>query len=222
MTRWFRVLPVLFALLAVVGVVGIAKAADPNKPHPHLNLIPAFTGIPPLPALTADDLTTLASGKAVLKQEPDEGGNGGRGVGIQDIHATPATIFSKVLNYPMYPQWVDGVYECGMYKEANGHQYVRFVIGKMGIKYEYYIDHTIHTDQNYLTWTLDYTRQSDLDDSVGFWYAQPLADKPGWTRVYYSVAIKLTGWVPGFVEDMLTKRGLIQATEWVKREAEKG
>ena len=32
--------------------------------------------------------------------------------------------------------------------------------------------------------------------------------------------MRLKGWVPGFVENMLAKKGLTMATSWVKKQAE--
>jgi hypothetical protein len=197
-----------------------AWGADANAPHPHQGILPKYSGAPPVPALTEADLATLAAGKPVLKQVKTD--TGGRGTAVQDIQATPEAIWSKITSYANYPTWVDGVHECSVYKQVPGEIFVRFVIGAMGIKVEYFVRHLYRPDSGYMTWTLDYTRQSDLDDSVGFWRVEALADKPGWTRVYYSVQVKLSGWVPGFVEDMLANSGLTKATAWVKREAEKG
>ena len=44
-----------------------------------------------------------------------------------------------------------------------------------------------------MTFHLDYDRQSDLDDSVGYWFVQPKGAEK--CRVYYSCDTKLRGWV---------------------------
>ena len=90
----------------------------------------------------------------------------------------------------------------------------------MGINVEYFIDHTYPAGEDWGTWTLDYSRESDLDDSVGMWRVTALPDDPSKSRVEYSVDIKVSGWVPGFVRDMLVKQGLKDATSWVKEQAE--
>ena len=197
----------------------LAFAGDATHPHPHQGVLPKFTGAPPVPTLTDADKASLAAGKPVLKQTQTD--SGGRGTAIQDVKATPDRVWSRITSYGSYPQWVEGVYECSNYKTDGSHLYTRFLVGAMGMKVEYFIRHIYRPDLGYLTWSLDYTRTSDLDDSVGFWRVEPLADKPGYTRVYYSVQVKLSGWVPGFVEDMLANSGLTKATAWVKREAEK-
>ena len=42
------------------------------------------------------------------------------------------------------------------------------VLSLMGVKLEYYITHTHEPSTSTVTWTLDYDRTSDLDDSVGY------------------------------------------------------
>jgi len=70
-----------------------------------------------------------------------------------------------------------------------------------------------------MVFNLDYDRRSDLDDSVGYWYAQPTS--PTSCRIFYSCECKLRGWVPGPVYNVLTKQALKQATTWVSAEATK-
>ena len=72
-----------------------------------------------------------------------------------------------------------------------------------------------------MTWTLDYSKESELDDSVGYWVVKPHPKTPGWSRVFYSVRVQTSSFMPGFIEDMIARRGLVTATAWVKREAEK-
>jgi carbon monoxide dehydrogenase subunit G len=212
-----RLLPVVFAALLLSSS---AEAADPTKPHGHTGLIAPYKGAPPVPTVSAADAAILAKGDAVLQQVKNEGG-GGRGIAIQDIHADNATVWSKITDYNKYATMVEGVKECGTYEKAGDHIKARFVITAMFMNIEYYVDHVYKPADNWMTWTLDYTRESDLDDSVGFWRSSPVPDKPGWTRVFYSVEVRLKGWVPAMVENMVAKSGLTQATGWVKRESEK-
>lgn len=197
-------------------------AANPSEPHPHRGVIPAYKGPPPLPELTAEDLALLAAGDPVLKQVQTATGSdaAGRGVAVQDIHADPGTIWGRITDYGRYPTMVDNVKECAVYESAGDHTKVRFVIGAPMISIEYYIDHKNALDQGWMTWTLDYDRHSDFDDTVGFWRVEPLAEKPGWSRVYYSVDLKAAGWVPAPIESAFASMGLKKATAWVKRESE--
>lgn len=210
----------LLSTLLLLLIASPALAADATQPHPHQGVVEPYEGEPPVPELTADDKAKLAEGKAVLKQSK-RGDDGGRGVAVQDVHAPPEVVWSKITDYPRYPDWVDGVYETEVYASDGDTIDVRFIIGAMMVRVEYFVHHVYQPDEGYMTWTLDYSRESDLDDSVGFWRVMPHPDQPGWSRVFYSVEVRLKGWVPGFIESMLAKNGLTQATAWVKRESEK-
>ena len=88
------------------------------------------------------------------------------------------------------------------------------------ISIEYFVDHTYHPAEGWMTWRLDYSRTSDFDDTVGFWRVAAIPEKPGWSRVYYSVQLKAAGWVPAPLEHACATIGLTKATSWVKRESE--
>ena len=125
-----------------------------------------------------------------------------------------------IRNFAAYPQWIDQVKVCEEYAAENGHIYVRFVLGTAGMKVEYFIDHVYTPGSEWMTWTLDYRRKSELDDSVGMWRVVPIPGQPGAARVEYSVDVAVTTWVPGFVREFLVNQGLKDATSWVKAQAE--
>lgn len=195
-----------------------ATAADPGKPHPHTGVVAPYGDNPSKPSLTDEELATLEAGGLVKKQYQMEGG--GRGMAIQDIHATPAVIWSKITDYAKYPAMVDEVTACEVYESSGDHIKARFVLSAFLMTIEYYIDHTYKPDEGFMTWTLDYSRESDLDDSVGYWRVEPHPTKDGWSRLYYSVDVRVSGWVPKAIETLVVKKGLVKATEWVKRESE--
>jgi ribosome-associated toxin RatA of RatAB toxin-antitoxin module len=205
-------------LIALFLATSQAHAASTDKPHPHQGIVEAYSGKPEKPTLSTEDLAKLAEGKSVMTQL--KSGEGGRGMAIQDIHADPATIWSKITDYKSYPGMVDNVKECEVYSQEGDRIKARFILSAALISVEYYIDHVYKPDEGYMTWTLDYSRQSDLDDSVGMWVVEALPEKPGWSRVYYSVDVRLKGWIPGAIENIIAKQGLNKATEWVKRESE--
>ncbi len=207
-------------LLLMVAAPG--QAADPTKPHPHRGLVPPFPASPPAVMLEPAQLRDLERGRSVLVQT--EGRSGGRGAAIQDIEAPVEGVWDRILDFADYPRMVDPLLESSIYRESEDEIFVRMVLKVMTLRYEYYIHHVVHPLEEgrgrYLTWTLDYDRESDLDDSVGYWYATPHPDKPGWTRLYYSVDMRTRGWMPDFVRNMIAAKGLRDATSWVKREAE--
>lgn len=220
MRRLLRAVSLSALLLTALALAASppAEAADPNAPHPHQGVVKAYAGKPTRPDLTEADVAALAKGEAVLKQI--QGDAGGRGIAVQDIKATPAQVWSRITAYDKYPAWVENVDACKEYGRSADHILVEFQISAMFVGVTYYVRHTYKPNEGYMTWTLDYSRLSDLDDSVGFWLVEAIPDKPGYTRVFYSVDVKLSGWVPSAVESMLAKSGLTKATAWVKRESE--
>jgi len=195
-----------------------ALAGDADKPHPHQGIVPAFKGAPPAAKLTEADLKTLASNQPVKKQVKLE--SGGRGVAVMDIHAPTDVVWKKIKDFDSYPSWVEGLNTCEVYKESGDQLFVYFKASVLGIPAEWWIEHDFHEDDGYVTWTLDYSKNSDLDDSVGYWRVTEVSADPPLTRVEYSVQIQLSGWIPGALEDMLANKGLTVATSWVKAQAE--
>lgn len=205
------------------SLVVAALAADANAPHPHQGVLPAYTGAPPEVPLTAEDLATLKAGDPVHKQVQDKSGDGasGRGVAIQDVHADPATVWARITDFGRYPQMVDNVKSCEVEGKDGEMIDVHFVIGAPLVSIEYWIRHRYQPSEGWMTWTLDYRKHSDFDDSVGFWRVEPHPDKDGWSRVFYSADVRASGWVPAPIENAFATVGLKRATAWVKRESEK-
>jgi ribosome-associated toxin RatA of RatAB toxin-antitoxin module len=194
-------------------------AADPNVPHPHQGVAKQFKN-PKKTTLSSAEEAIISSGKSYKKQVQE--GTGGRGIAIMDISASQEVVWKTITNFQKYPNWIDELSECEIYKNSANNLYARFVISAMMIKVEYFIKHDLHKSDGYLTWTLDYSRESDLDDSTGYWLIYPSPADPSKTRVEYSVDVRIKGWIPSFIEDMLADQGLEDATKWVKRESEKG
>jgi ribosome-associated toxin RatA of RatAB toxin-antitoxin module len=206
-------------VLGVCMLPQMASAADANKAHDHTGKVKPYTVPPKSFPLTEAEKADLAGGKAIRKTL--RGDSGGRGLAVIDIAAPPDVVWSCIVDYPRYPVMVDNVKEVEVYERQKDHIKARFVLSGAGMSIEYFVDHIYRPKAGYLTWTLDYTRSSDLDDSVGFWRVSAHPDKEGHTRLYYSIDLRVGWWVPGFVENMLAKDGLTKSTEWVKREAEK-
>jgi hypothetical protein len=206
---------VLFALFCMTANV---EAADPNSPHPHTGVSTKFSNPTPT-ALTGEQTQLLMSGKAVRRQV--QGDSGGRGIAIMDVKASPDKIWTVISDFSSYPNWIDDLEKTSVYggSASTGHK-VEFNLSVFGLDITYYINHTLHAEKGYMSWELDYKRESDIDDSTGYWLVYPAPDRPGYTRVEYTVDLRLKGWVPGVVENMLAKKGLVLATSWVKKQAE--
>lgn len=205
---------VLFLFLSIFS----AFAANPNTAHPHTGKATKFTN-PPKAELTAAEKQTLSIGKAVMKQIKKE--SGGRGIAIFDVDATPEVVWSVITSFSSYPKWIDELAKSEKYDTKGEQIYVDFVISTWGVNVQYYVNHTYRPQDGYMTWTLDYTRESDLDDSTGYWLVYPSPLDPTKTRVEYTVDLRVSGWVPGFIQTAMAETGVENATKWVKREAEK-
>ena len=204
--------------LVFTVLIGLATAADPNSPHPHKGISERFSNPKPTP-LTTEEVATLASGKAVRRQVRT--GSKVRGIAIMDIDASPEKIWDVIVDYNGYSNWIDNLDRTKIYggDKASGFL-VEFEVSVLGLDVVYYIDHDFYPDKGYLSWQLDYSKESDVDDSTGYWLVYPSPSKPGASRLEYSVDLRLKGWVPGIVENMLANKGLTLATAWVKKQAE--
>ena len=208
--------PVVLALLA----------ADAKKPHINQGVNTPYHTRRQDIQLSSGDEATLAGGKPVFRQVVSADGKGGRALAVQDIAASVDTVWGRIFAFNDYPKMVNGVKETNVYDERrNGDGTrtikVRMKLGMMGVTLEYFIDHTYSPKHSVMTWSLDYSRLSDLIDSVGYWCMLPHPTKPGNTRALYSVDAAFPSWVPGFVVSAITSKALTDATGWVKVEAEK-
>jgi len=205
-------------LTFLVVFFSTAQAANPNKSHPHNGIANKFHN-PDKTSLSTSDEQQLSAGKPVYKQVQE--GNGGRGIAIFDINASEEEVWNVITSFSQYPKWIDELSKADVYSRDGQHIYVDFLISTWGVEVQYYIDHLYNPSKGYMTWQLDYDRESDLDDSTGYWLVYPSPLDSSKTRVEYSVDLRIKGWVPGFIQTMLAESGVQNATIWVKREAEK-
>lgn len=208
----------LASLLALVTASG-ALAADVSKPHEHKGVLKPYPRPPPPLKLSEKEQARLDEMKPVMRQ--NEGDGGGRGMAIFKVNASPDVTWAVINDFASYPKWIDEVKKAEVYKKDGGRIDVAFTIKSFPVTIDYFIHHDYDMAGRWGTWTLDYSRESDLDDSVGFWRVSPVEGNPGQSIVEYSVDIKIKGWVPGFIREMLVDNGLKQATSWVKIQSEK-
>lgn len=201
----------------LTGCAAAAWAANARKPHPHQGVLKPYVELPAA-RLEPKDLTQLRDGKSIRRQT--EGDNGGRGLAIFRVNAAPATVWGVINDFGKYPKWINNVDKCEVYKRDGDNIDVDFVISGLGFSAEYYIHHIYHPAEHWGTWTLDYSRESDLDDSVGFWRVTPWVEDASQSVVEYSVDVQVRGWLPGFIRGLFVDKGLKQATEWVKVQSE--
>ena len=199
-------------------------AYNPSAPQGHKGILTPFTKAPAPIKMTADETKKLERGEVVMRSTTDESGEG-QGVAIQYIQAPEAIVWDTILNYPKYTDWVDNVVESAVYDSKPGScgdndLYVELISSVMFVKFGVYTKNYICKEQHYMHWTLDYDRQSDAKDLIGYWRVEQISTTPPITRVDYATQMVITG-VPDFMATYLTKDALINGTKWVKREAEK-
>eukprot|EP00549_Striatella_unipunctata_P023597 CAMPEP_0118701862 /NCGR_PEP_ID=MMETSP0800-20121206/17519_1 /TAXON_ID=210618 ORGANISM="Striatella unipunctata, Strain CCMP2910" /NCGR_SAMPLE_ID=MMETSP0800 /ASSEMBLY_ACC=CAM_ASM_000638 /LENGTH=317 /DNA_ID=CAMNT_0006602895 /DNA_START=332 /DNA_END=1285 /DNA_ORIENTATION=+ len=205
----------------------MVMGASFHEPHKHQGKVEPFP--PGDPNVPLDDaaLKILKEGKPYKTQIRT--GVSGRGLCVQDVDASADVIWGRILDYNHYSKMVPSTLDSELYAEETHKPtkqnqfleksiYARLKIGVSFVKLEFYCKHSYHPSLNSLTWTLDYTKKSDLDDSVGYWYVLPLDE--GHSRVFYSVSMSVFDWVPSFVVDILSTKALTDATGWVKKYSE--
>ena len=142
--------------------------ADASRPHINAGINPPFATAKPSVTLSSFEEQALASGQTVMRQVTTADGKGGRALAVQDVAASSDTVWSRILAFPEYPKMVAGVQvrgraphgwpvwtlwlgwdsqECSNYEtrtHRNGTQTIktRMKLGIMGVKLEYFIDHT--------------------------------------------------------------------------------
>jgi len=155
-------------------------------------------------------------------------GESGRGFVIQDIHAPAHIIWQHILDFSSYPNKCPRVKKCDNYEtltNSDGSKEIKtcMQLGVCGIKIKTFIDHRFYPNKKCLTWTLDYSRRSDVSESVGYWYIESHPDtlKHDWSRVFFSVDVITPPFLPNSLKNILKHKALSQSTHWVKEHSEK-
>ncbi len=189
--------------------------------HEHQGIIPAFDGAPPKITLSALEYDVLEDGEAVHKSIDVNGMVAA--VAVFRVSAPPTTVWSVIFEFGSYPAWVDGLVESDIYRREGDDIFVKFRYRHwLAGEYTYYIHHTYPGEKTgWGTWTLDYSRRSDLDDSVGFWRVSSVPGDPLRSDVTYVTDVRLKGWLASLTRDALARDALDTASVWVKEQSER-
>ena len=96
-------------LLCLLLQLRAGRAADASKPHMNSGVNPPFASAKPQVSLTGSEETALEAGRAVMRQVTSKDGKGGRALAVQDVAASPDTVWNRILAFPEYPKMVTGV-----------------------------------------------------------------------------------------------------------------
>lgn len=215
-------------ILTAALAASLVVAADPSRPHLHQGVLDPFKPGPPA-ALTSSELASLNAGTPVQKTTKVMGRDGkesGRATAVFDVSAPPSVVWDCINDLKNYPNMVPGVSAMEVYRGPSTSggvttTHAKWTLALLGYRLSYYLVTRYEPRLNSMTFRLDYSRDSDISDSVGHWHVVPLAGPDGSThsRVTYSAALTLRGWFPKAVIDLLFATTLGRATSWVSSEA---
>ena len=213
----------LFQILSSIVPSTVGAAAD--GPHPHQGVVQPFTAGDP--GVKLDRAAEKLLGQDKPYQTQIQSGTAGRGLVVQDVKAPTHIVWDRILDFNSYNKMVPKTMESQIYKREKVGRggaeriWVRMKVGfTPAPRLTFFVNHLYQPQLHSMTWTLDYSRKSDFDDSCGYWYVVPHPENKEWTRVYYSVEVSMYSWVPKFVVDFMSKQALTDATGWVKKQSE--
>ena len=171
------------------------------------------------PPLSASEQGQVQRGELIFRPYRNDLGVN-RGVAVQRVHAPPSLVWQCLCDFESYPRMVADVCAAHVY-ESNGTDIkVAVSIGYGPVHLTTCLHHVYAPELEQLTWSLDAAQPSSFRVNDGFWLVRPDPSDAAYSIVYYSIAVELKGWVPGWVNGFVAKQGLPRAVAWVKREAE--
>jgi hypothetical protein len=215
-----EILVLQFILMLSMLFIAHTSAAQNAAKHPHRGLLKPYIAAPPNVALSSDEQYQLKMGESVYTQI--NAADDARPAVVFRVAAPPDVIWSVITDFASYPKWIEGLAEAEVYRKDGADIFVRFQIRRWFIgNITYYVHHSYpFPDADWGTWKLDYSRNSDFEDSVGFWRVLPVDGQLQYSDVTYSAQLLLKAWFAGIVNRMLVKNTLKQISTWVKTQSE--
>ena len=217
----FSVVPrAIVIVLVTLAAASALAAARTIPPHEHRGIIPAYRGAPPSIRLTAEEKVALEHDEPVYRIEEVDGNV--HAVAIFPVNASGECVWSLLLDFSAYARGVRDLLESELYRQDGHDYYVKFryrhwLLGG----YTYFVRHTYPgSSAGWGTWTLDYARRSDLDDSVGFWRVEAVSDNVERSLVFYSATVRHRGWSPWWLRRVFVKGALAETAQWVREHSE--
>lgn len=205
------------ARILLLSVAMLLLLAGPAQAHQWAR------GKPSMPALTEKDEARLADGKLVLKTERDESKDGaGVITGIIDIDATPAEIWTILLDFESIPETSSAMKDADRYHDDKGAPHrvinVKYLVKVAWIEIIYHVHHDYFADQGYLVWSLDPAKENGIAATNGSFSLWP--GSGGKTRFLYNTLVDTGRNVPDWVEEDLSEGSLKSYIKAVKKRAE--
>ena len=222
----------MFKYVLAITCLSLSSQAATSPSHPHQGKLRPYAGEPPHIVLSAEETKTLAGGKPVYKQfdrgELPDGTKSGGAAAVFKVRAPKEVVWQVLSAFPFYPRWIGPLTKANIYQKTTDPNktsrdiFVEMRLQKWPVDKTYFVKHNYPAgERNWGTWTLDYSRASEIDDLVGFWRVDPDSGNPNYSVVSYSVDIMMKEGYLDWFRSMIIDSSLSDATQWVKREAEK-
>ena len=165
-------------LVALLSWAASVLAADATKPHYHDGKMLPYEIGPPSILLSKGDEERLQAGETLMQAIVQEDGVARRLVMVKDIKAPQELIFGRIMDLEAYPRMVKGCDRTTNYhvsETPSGMKTVKtkYEIHALHLHFTYFMTHTYSPQDRCMIFNLDYTRRSDIDDSVGYWFVRP-------------------------------------------------
>ncbi|KAJ1623469.1 hypothetical protein T492DRAFT_297184 [Pavlovales sp. CCMP2436] len=145
------------------------------------------------------------------------GGSTGSGLSVQDVRAHPDEVFRALASFEDYVSSIDTVRTVAISSRSGNNTKARIEVSRFKLKLN--VNFTTHTPQRFIAWTLDRENPTPfIRECVGYWHVEDLTHvRPGWSRVWFVVRVRLRPYVPKIIEGLVARVGLRRATNWIQR-----
>jgi len=136
-----------------------------------------------------------------------------------DVNRSIDKVFDDIINLKNYPKLINDVAQVDIYEKDNNIVKAKIFIESFFINFHNSVIHTIIKNKYTVKWTLDKTQDNDnyFSKMDGYWVLKRVNNK---TRIFYSNDLEFKSWVPGFLENYLFEKGLMESTSWLYSENE--
>ena len=127
---------------------------------------------------------------------------------IQDVDVPPEIVWKLLLDFRRTQKFVGGITACKPYSKRRtltGGQVIcaAYTASVTSFyKMRYFLEHVYEPFQHSMTWTLDYSRASDVHDTIGYWHVEAIETG---SRVTYTQTTMLPAWIPNAIKKTFTK-----------------
>ena len=209
-------------LLLLASTTLLCRAEDASRPHTHRGTFKRYTNGPPKAngmALSAARRRRLKDAKDCsvesLPVSPTSPKGTMRCSSVQMVEFPASTVWDVLLDYPNYPRFIGGITAVKPYSNRPTLTGGKVTCAKYQVslglyKLKYFVEHKYEPLQKSMVWSLDYSRLSDIFDSVGYWYVEP--DGSDRSIVYYTQCTLLPAWIPLPLKKTFTTVAMNSAT----------